>query len=308
MEGNFRYVDGVVAGPRRDESRRCDTSANGQRPVAAVLSCADSRVPVELIFDQGIGDLFVLRVAGNIADVYSIGSIEYGVEHLGIPLIVVMGHSKCGAVKAAVEEVKVDGPLGELLTDIAPAAAEVKSRAAGMPSSAMISAAVRANVRLATKNLTSRSKVIDAAVKEGRVKIVGAVYDIHSGAVQWLDGSGPMVPMSSEASTSSAPPKAMPTLSLSLSGKASPSAHASSHAKSDETASSTHDEGHSDKDKGHGEEHASDTHGGHDASATTQPTASTAKRDNWIVLGSMLVGSMGMSVGVIQWIGRKKAH
>jgi carbonic anhydrase len=196
IEGNARFSDGAVVAPRRDEARRCEVAA-AQHPIAAILSCADSRAPVEVLFDQGIGDLFVVRVAGNVASPSEIGSLEYAVDHLDTPLIVVLGHTKCGAVRAAVEEGSAANPaaanpaeanVAALLADLRPAADEVRrTLPPNAPTNALVSAAVRANVRHTVRALAGRSDALAAAQRSGKVRIVGAVYDILSGTVQWLE-------------------------------------------------------------------------------------------------------------------------
>jgi carbonic anhydrase len=156
--------------------------ARGQHPSAVVLACADSRVSPELVFDQGLGDLFVVRVAGNVAEPFMIGSIEYAVEHLHVPLVVVLGHSKCGAVEAALAEGRPAGNLGRLIGEVhvgkdLPAAPEVK-----------LDAAIHNNVRHQAALLPERSRVLRAHVDKKELRIISGVYDLASGKVEWLDG------------------------------------------------------------------------------------------------------------------------
>ena len=188
LEGHARYVNGVRTLPHQDEGRRCETTSGGQHPIAAVLSCADSRVPPEMLFDQGIGDLFVIRVAGNVAAADEIGTLEYGIEHLNIPLIVVLGHSKCGAVTAVVNDAHTEGNLAELLKPIVPAAERAKHDHPDYRGTPLVNAAIEQNVRQAMSDLTSRSPVLAKAVAAKRLEIAGGVYDIHSGRIDWLDG------------------------------------------------------------------------------------------------------------------------
>ncbi len=117
-DGNARFVEGKATHPHQDAARRALTAGQGQHPVATVLSCSDSRAPVELLFDQGIGDLFVVRVAGNVAATDEIGSMEYAVDHLNTPVVVVLGHSQCGAVTAVVEGAKLPPSIGALVAPI----------------------------------------------------------------------------------------------------------------------------------------------------------------------------------------------
>ena len=140
-DGNARYVEGKPTHPHQGAERRALTAGQGQHPFAAVLSCSDSRAPVELIFDQGIGDLFVIRVAGNVAATDEIGTMEY-VDYLGIPVLVVLGHSQCGAVTAAVEGTKLPGSMGVLVAPIKPAADKAKADHPGAATEALVAAAV----------------------------------------------------------------------------------------------------------------------------------------------------------------------
>ena len=125
-DGNKRFVEGKNTFPDIGAERRGKTAKNGQQPFATVISCSDSRLPVEILFDQGIGDIFVVRVAGNVCNVDEIGSAEYGVDHLGTPVLVVLGHSKCGAVSAVVQGAELNGNLPALLHGIIPAVEKVK--------------------------------------------------------------------------------------------------------------------------------------------------------------------------------------
>lgn len=185
QDGNARYLEGKATHPRQDAARRALTAGQGQHPFAAVLSCSDSRVPPELIFDQGIGDLFVVRVAGNVAATDEIGTLEY-VDYLGIPLLVVLGHSQCGAVTAAVEGTKLPGSMGVLVALIKPAADQAKADNPGAATEALVAAAVKDNVFQAMEDVLTKSPLIKAAVKAGKTKLLGAVYEVDTGRVQWL--------------------------------------------------------------------------------------------------------------------------
>ena len=163
----------------------------GQAPVAVVLACADSRVPVETVFDQTLGDLFVVRVAGNIATPTQIGSIEFAATRLGARLVVVLGHSHCGAVAATLDvlasESGVDSPnLGEIAAAIAPAVSPILARHGGDSESAM-DEAVTANVRANVERLREGSAVLRAMLDNGSLRLVGAEYSLESGAVRFLD-------------------------------------------------------------------------------------------------------------------------
>lgn len=185
-DGNARYLGGTPQHPRQGPERRALTAGQGQHPFATLLSCSDSRVPVEVIFDQGIGDLFVVRVAGNVAATDEIGTMEYAVDHLGTPVVVVLGHSQCSEVTAVVENAKLPGSIGALVAPIKPAVAKAREENPGAGAEALVSAAVKANVFQAMEDVLQKSPVIKAAVKAGKTKIVGAVYELDTGKVQWL--------------------------------------------------------------------------------------------------------------------------
>ncbi len=176
MEGNRRFVSGQAQHPRQDASTRI-AAAKGQKPFAMLVSCADSRVPPEILFDQGIGDLFVVRAAGNIADTVALGSLEYGHAVLGSPLVVVLGHEYCGAVDAAVKGNAVPGHIAEVVRQIKPAVEKSK----GVTD--MLNAAIDQNVRDVTAGLNQRSALLREAVTSGKLRIVGARYDLDSGEV-----------------------------------------------------------------------------------------------------------------------------
>jgi carbonic anhydrase len=185
-EGNTRFVAGANVGPHQDAARRHETTANGQHPFATVLGCADSRVPVEVLFDQGVGDIFVVRVAGNVANTDEIGSIEYGAEHLGAPLVVVLAHTKCGAVTAVVKNEPVTENIGKLVAPIAPAVKGVKARFASADLDEVISRSIEANMWQAINDMYAKSPLLKKMAAEGKIKVVGALYDIDSGEVHWF--------------------------------------------------------------------------------------------------------------------------
>ena len=184
-DGNARFVAGKPRHPDQALKRVKDL-AGGQRPFATILGCSDSRVPPELVFDQGFGDLFVIRVAGNVADPVNLGSVEYAAEHLGVPVVVVLGHHRCGAVQATAEAVakgaKVEGNLGAIVSEIAPAVNEAR-KAPGKEG--LEHDAVHANARRTAAAILERSPVLKELVEHGKVKIVTAVYDLASGGVEW---------------------------------------------------------------------------------------------------------------------------
>jgi carbonic anhydrase len=184
--GNARYVEGKPQHPRQDRARRALTAGQGQHPLAAILACSDSRVPAEIIFDQGIGDLFVVRVAGNVAATDEVGSIEYAVEHLATPVVMVLGHSQCGAVTAVVEDAKLPPNINTLVEPIRPAVDKAREANPQAAKEALLQAAITSNVWQAAEDMLRLSPLIREKVREGKVQMVGALYDIDSGQVQWL--------------------------------------------------------------------------------------------------------------------------
>jgi carbonic anhydrase len=177
MEGNQRFVSGQLAAPHRSPDRRTEL-AQGQRPIATILSCADSRVPAELLFDQGLGDLFNIRVAGNIVTPEVLGSLEFAVELLETPLLMVLGHERCGAVTAAVNGQPVPGHIGDFLDEIQPAIRQTKNQP-GDP----IDNAVTANVQIQIAQILKQSTLIAQRQTAGQVTIVGGRYDLDTGKV-----------------------------------------------------------------------------------------------------------------------------
>jgi methyl-accepting chemotaxis protein len=185
-QGNARFVAGNSQNPNTGKERLADTAQNGQHPFATVISCSDSRVPVERLFDQGIGDIFVVRVAGNVCATDEIGSIEYGVDHLQTPLLVVLGHTNCGAVTAVVTGAELHGNIPPLLDNIKPALAVAQKKFPNLTGKDLVPAAIEANVWQSVDDLMKSSPATRERVKNGKLKIVGAVYDIETGNVNWL--------------------------------------------------------------------------------------------------------------------------
>lgn len=181
VEGNQRFAANKAIGPHRSKARRQEIVA-GQQPFAMILGCVDSRVPPELIFDQGLGDLFVIRSAGQVIDDVILGSIEFGVVELGIPLILVLGHSKCGAVTATIETLEkhlpVPGAIGALVEKIKPAVQSVKDHGPEL-----IDRTARMNVVLEINRL-KESPILAGAIEAGKTKLVGAFYDLSTGLVE----------------------------------------------------------------------------------------------------------------------------
>jgi carbonic anhydrase len=187
--GNARFVAGKAEHPRADANRRAETAKDGQHPIATVIACSDSREPVEIIFDQGIGDVFVVRVAGNVCNTDEVGSTEYATEHLNTPLCVVLGHTNCGAVTAAATNAELHGSVGALVEGIKPAVAAAQKEHPELRDKALVAAAIEANVRQSIANLQSRSPVIARLVAAGKLRIEGGIYDLETGQIRWLGGA-----------------------------------------------------------------------------------------------------------------------
>lgn len=181
-EGNERFVSGEPAEKDLGTARR-EELTEGQKPFAVVVCCADSRVPPEHVFDQGLGDIFVVRVAGNVADPVAIGSVEYAVEHLEVPLVVVLGHEKCGAVSATVEGGEAPGSIGSIVEKISPSVE--KARGGGTEGEELIEKAVEFNVEQTIRDLKSSPIITERRSKE-ELSILGATYELGSGEVKWL--------------------------------------------------------------------------------------------------------------------------
>ena len=183
MEGNMRFVQGLFQGRNLLDLRR--TLAQGQQPEAAVLCCSDSRVPAEIIFDQSLGDLFVVRTAGLVLDPTSIGSLEYAVAHLHVPLLVIKGHEGCGAVTAAVEHPEAtEGHIGSIITQISPAVSQARQN--GNKSQDLIEATTDIHLKYLEETLLRVSPIIQEAVDAGNLEIVVAKYFLQAGQVQPL--------------------------------------------------------------------------------------------------------------------------
>ncbi len=181
IHGNRRFVEGKQINPNQSRERLLETTA-AQFPYAAILGCSDSRVPVEVVFDQGVGDLFVVRVAGNVASGATIGSLEFSTAVLGSQLILVLGHESCGAVQAAIANEPLVGRLGVFVEEIKPAVEEVRSDSGDFEENAII-----ANVKFQIEELKQESTILNGLVEEGKLKIVGGFYDLDSGEVRILN-------------------------------------------------------------------------------------------------------------------------
>jgi carbonic anhydrase len=183
MAGNRRFVAGKPQA--RDLASLRHKLASGQSPKAIILACSDSRVGPELIFDQSLGDLFVVRTAGNVADAVALGSIEYAVEHLHSPLLVVLGHQKCGAVNAACSGEKMPSSnLDAIVEKISPAVNQAKSYA---NSNDLVESAIKENVHQSASDLLANSEIIRNAVKSGKLTVIEAEYELEAGQVVRLN-------------------------------------------------------------------------------------------------------------------------
>ncbi len=181
-EGNQRFVTGKSDKPRQDFSRIKEV-ADGQYPFATIVGCSDSRVPNEIIFDQGLGDLFIVRTAGQVSSYASWGSIEFAEEVLGTKLIVVLGHTKCGAVNAAVNLPEVPGHIVTLINAIKPAVEKARRK----ETASLLDAAIRENVLMQVEQLKSLEPVLAKRIREGSIRIIGALYDLNSGKIEFFE-------------------------------------------------------------------------------------------------------------------------
>ncbi len=184
FDGNKRFMEAKQANIDTGSTKR-EALLKGQKPFAVIISCSDSRVPPELIFDQGLGDLFVIRNAGNIIDAVSLGSVEYAVEHLKTPLIVVMGHQSCGAVTATVEGGEAPGSISAIVEKIAPSVEKAK-QAGDVFKEELIEKSIRENVKTTIAEI-EKSPIVEHALKKGELTILGAEYHLNSGEVEWLN-------------------------------------------------------------------------------------------------------------------------
>lgn len=185
-EGNKRFASGTLT--LRDHSKQIRNAINGQFPKAVVLSCIDSRVPIEDVFDKGIGDLFVARVAGNIINEDILGSMEFSCKVSGAKLVLVIGHEYCGAIKGAIDKVEL-GNLTNLLNKIKPAV-ECCQHYSGEKTSKnpeFVDLVIRENIKLTVENIRAKSPVLNEMEKNGEIKIVGAYYDMDNGEVIFFE-------------------------------------------------------------------------------------------------------------------------
>ncbi|MFN3691013.1 MAG: carbonic anhydrase [Fimbriimonadales bacterium] len=184
--GNELFAQGKLLPLAVDEMTRYTLETEGQKPFAVVVACADSRVPPELIFNQGLGQLFVVRVAGNIVNDENLASIEYAVEHFKVPLIVVLGHTHCDAVKTAVEGKPLEGHLPHLIKHITPVVRQVRTTHPHLKDDALIERVVQENVRHVIQTIYQRSAVVRKNHDQGKLNFAGGVYHLREGKVEWL--------------------------------------------------------------------------------------------------------------------------
>jgi carbonic anhydrase len=193
QEGNIRFsmnvrgLEAFLTQSRREELK------NTQEPFAIVLGCADSRVPAEIVFDQGLGDLFVIRIAGNIVAPSGIGSVEFAASRFGTRLVVVLGHQRCGAILATLEELRRPDEnqsrnLRSIVDRVRPSVETLLANEPGLDHDTLVREAVRANIRASVKNLRRGSEILENLVQDGSLTIVGAEYSLETGVVDFFDG------------------------------------------------------------------------------------------------------------------------
>jgi carbonic anhydrase len=195
MDGNKRYVDNQMTGTKLCDLTTRTSLSKSQKPYAIILTCSDSRVPPEILFDKGLGEIFVVRVAGNIPDPVVLGSIEYAAEHLGSPLIVVLGHERCGAVKATVDakgkstgSSNIDAIVKAIAPNVKNAAKNCdackgEAKCADTKKDDFVECVIDANAKTVAANLTKKSKILSHMLHEKKIKIVAAKYDLDDGKV-----------------------------------------------------------------------------------------------------------------------------
>lgn len=191
QQGNRRFVDGLND---PGAAVRAPTALVAeQEPIAVVLGCSDARVPAEIVFDQGLGDLFVIRVAGNIAASSQIGSVEFAASHFGTPLVVVLGHTRCGAVLATLQELENPAPdqspnLRSIVDHVRPSVEPLLTTDPQHDRGALVREAVRANVRASVNQLRHDSEILAQLIRDERLMVVGAEYSLDTGVVDFFDG------------------------------------------------------------------------------------------------------------------------
>jgi carbonic anhydrase len=193
-EGNQRFMSDMRTSETFLGTRRRVELTNRQEPIAIILGCSDSRVPAEIVFDQGLGDLFVIRVAGNIVAPSQVGSVEFAAERFGTPLVVVLGHSQCGAILATIEELgrpseNQSHNLRSIVDRVRPSVESLLHTELRHDMDALVKEAVRANIRASASHLRHGSQVLEQLIQENRLRVVGAEYSLETGAVEFFDGA-----------------------------------------------------------------------------------------------------------------------
>jgi carbonic anhydrase len=192
-EGNQRFVAGVRSLDTLTSQMRRNELVAGQTPFAIILGCSDSRVPAEMVFDQGVGDLFVIRVAGNVVAPSQIGSVEFAAERFGTQLVVVLGHSMCGAIQATLEELGRPSPeqspnLRSIVDRVRPSVEPLLETELAHSPESLLHHAVRANIRTSANHLRHGSQILEQLIQKGRLRVVGAEYSLETGEVDFFDG------------------------------------------------------------------------------------------------------------------------
>jgi carbonic anhydrase len=194
-EGNLRFVSETRGDDTLTGRARRRAVAAAQEPFAIILGCSDSRVPAEIVFDQGLGDLFVIRVAGNIVAPSQVGSIEFAAERFHTRLVVVLGHSNCGAIEATVEELRLrredqSRNMRSIVDRIRPSVEALLDPELGLSREALVHHAVRANIRMSASQLRHGSELLEQLIQRGELAVVGAEYSLDTGLVEFFDGMG----------------------------------------------------------------------------------------------------------------------
>jgi carbonic anhydrase len=192
-EGNLRFASGDAGNDTRSDRARRGELASRQEPFATILGCSDSRVPVEIVFDQGLGDLFVIRVAGNVVAPSQIGSVEFAADRFGIRLVVVLGHSKCGAIQATLEQLQrprdnQSRSLHSIVDRIRPSVESLLATDLRNHPETLVREAVRANIRASVSHLRHGSSLIEHLVQSSGLLVVGAEYSLETGVVEFFEG------------------------------------------------------------------------------------------------------------------------
>jgi len=184
--GNNRFASNSPLHPHQDLERRTRTAADGQRPYATILTCSDSRVPVEIICDTGVGDVFTVRVAGNVSGADQLGSIEYAVGHLGTPVLVIMGHKSCGLAKAVVDTGLLEGNLREMSQRLLLSVQKARNHVPVPKGAGLVDLVSRHNVWYTIEQTLRTSALVRDMVRKGNLKLIGAFYHVDTGIIEWM--------------------------------------------------------------------------------------------------------------------------